>query len=39
MTKNGDLNTSNNKKIEMIFIPDFEQEVLNSVKEWEDKQK
>lgn len=31
------LNESNNRKIELVFIPDFEQDVLDLVKEWEDK--
>jgi len=38
-TKNNALNESNNKKIETVFIPDFEREVLNTVKDWEEKQK
>ena len=33
-----DLNNSNNHKIELVFIPDFEQECLNMIKEWEEKQ-
>ena len=39
MTKNEDMNTTNNKKIELVFIPDFEEEVLATVKDWESKQK
>lgn len=39
LTKNEDLNTTNNKKIEIVFIPDFEEEVLATVKDWESKQK
>ena len=31
------LNEENNKKIELVFIPDFEQESLELVKEWESK--
>lgn len=38
-TSNNILNNSNNNKIEIIFIPDFEEEVLATVKDWEDKQK
>ena len=38
-TNNDTLNTSNNHKIETVFIPDFEQECLGLVKEWEEKQK
>lgn len=37
-TKNKNLNAANNKKIELIFIPDFEKEVLATVKNWESKQ-
>lgn len=36
---NKDLNAANNKKIETIFIPDFEQEIFDTVKVWEEKQK
>jgi guanine deaminase len=32
-----DVNKNNVKKIELIFIPDFEQEMLDLVKKWEDK--
>lgn len=38
LTENKVLNERNNKKIETVFIPDFEQECLNTVKEWEAKQ-
>lgn len=38
-TNNEVLNNSNNHKIEIVFIPDFEEEVLSTVKEWEEKQK
>lgn len=38
-TKNKDINKTNNKKIELVFIPDFEEEVLATVKDWESKQK
>ena len=38
LTENKVLNESNNKKIETVFIPDFEQECLDIVKEWEAKQ-
>lgn len=33
------VNEENNRKIELIFLPDFEQEMLDLVKSWEDKQK
>lgn len=36
---NKELNSVNNNKIETVFIPDFEQEVLDTVKAWEDSQK
>lgn len=38
-TENKTLNESNNRKMEIVFIPDFEQECLDLVKEWEDKLK
>ena len=38
-TDNKILNESNNNKIEIVFIPDFEQEMLGLVKNWEDGQK
>jgi tRNA(Arg) A34 adenosine deaminase TadA len=38
LTDNKILNESNNNKIEIVFIPDFEQEMLDLVKKWEDKQ-
>jgi tRNA(Arg) A34 adenosine deaminase TadA len=38
-TDNKVLNDSNNQKIETVFIPDYEQEVLDTVKAWEEKQK
>lgn len=38
-TENKTLNESNNRKMEIVFIPDFEQECLDLVKEWEEKQK
>lgn len=31
------VNKENNRKIEMIFLPDFEQEILDLVKSWEEK--
>ena len=31
-------NEQNNKKIELVFMPDFEQEMLDLVKSWENKQ-
>ena len=31
------LNEENNRKIELVFLPDFEQEMLNLVKNWEKK--
>jgi len=33
------VNEGNNRKIEIIYIPDFEEEVRAVIKEWEDKQK
>lgn len=39
LTDNKILNESNNNKIEIVFIPDFEQEMLDLVKKWEEKQK
>ena len=36
-TTNHDLNESNNNKIEIVFISDFEQEMLDLVKQWEEK--
>lgn len=39
LTPNRVLNESNNKKIETVFIPDFEKECLDLVKKWEEKQK
>lgn len=39
LTENKILNECNNKKIETVFIPDFEQECLDIVKQWENKQK
>ena len=38
-TSNENINGTNNRKIELVFIPDFEEEVLATVKEWETKQK
>ena len=38
-TSNETLNESNNKQIELVFISDYEQEVLELVKDWEEKQK
>lgn len=37
-TDNKLINESNNRKIELVFIPDFEQESLAIVKSWEEKQ-
>jgi len=37
LTDNEVLNESNNKKIEIVFIPDYEQEMLELVKNWENK--
>ena len=31
------LNEENNRKIELVFLPDFEQEMLNLAKNWEKK--
>ncbi len=39
ITENKVLNESNNNKINTVFIPDFEQEVLDIVKDWEERQK
>lgn len=33
------VNEENNRKIELVFLPDFEQEMLELVKSWEEKQK
>lgn len=33
------INEENNRKIELVFLPDFEQEMLELVKSWEEKQK
>lgn len=33
------LNENNTRKIELIFIPDFEKESLTLIKKWEEKQK
>jgi len=33
------INEENNRKIELVFLPDFEQEILDLVKSWEEKQK
>lgn len=38
ITTNSVVNETNNSKIELIFIPDFEQECLDTVKDWESKQ-
>lgn len=38
-TENKTLNENNNRKIEIVFIPDFEQECLDLVKHWEELQK
>ena len=35
MTNNKEINDSNNRKIELIFIPDFEQESIEAIKYWE----
>ena len=34
-----EVNEKNNRKIELVFIPDFEKESLSLVKKWEDMQK
>lgn len=39
IAKNEDINEANNKKIDLVFIPDFEEEVIATVKVWESKQK
>lgn len=33
------VNEENNREIELVFLPDFEQEMLDLVKSWEEKQK
>lgn len=33
------VNKENNRKIELVFLPDFEQEMLDLVKSWEERQK
>lgn len=38
-TDNKVINQSNNRKIELVFIPDFEEESLAIIKSWEEKQK
>lgn len=38
-TDNKSINESNNRKIELVFIPDFEQESLVIIKSWEEKQR
>ncbi len=38
-TANKGINESNNRKIELVFIADFENESLKVVKAWEEKQK
>lgn len=38
ITDNDGLNASNNRKIELVFIPDLEKESLAVVKNWEEKQ-
>lgn len=37
LTSNDLINENNNRKIELVFIPDFEQESLEIIKEWEKK--
>lgn len=34
---NSEVNKRNNREIELLFIPDFEKEVLSIIKEWESK--
>ncbi len=34
-TNNQNLNKKNNRRIELVFIPDFEKESLDAVKKWE----
>jgi len=31
------VNEENNRKIELVFLPDFEQEILDIIKTWEKK--
>lgn len=36
-TSNEPINESNNRKIELVFVPDYEQEMLEIIREWEKK--
>jgi tRNA(Arg) A34 adenosine deaminase TadA len=36
-TDNNKLNKENNRRIELVFMPDFEKESLELIKEWENK--
>lgn len=36
-TEIGDVNNENNRKIELVYLPNFEEEVLGIIKEWERK--
>ena len=38
-TDNKGINESNNRQIELVFIPDFEKDSLEIIKVWEEKQK
>lgn len=33
------VNQENNRKVELVFLPDFERQMLDLVKSWEEKQK
>jgi hypothetical protein len=35
MTSDDSLNETNNRQIELVFIPDYEEECLDIVKKWE----
>jgi len=39
LTKNDDINATNNNHIELVFLPDYEEEVLATVAGWELRQK
>lgn len=38
-TSNEVMNRNNNRKIELVFVPDFEEESLAIIKSWENRQK
>lgn len=37
-TNNESINKTNNRKIKLVFIPDYEEESLKIVREWEENQ-